>query len=340
MATGILSLAARELGLTVLSDLLLGITALAFLALAGNDLIRLAAAPRLLLGELRSGAIFDYLTFAAAAAVLGNGLLLAGASPDVAWTLLLVAGLSWLTIAGTVAIELVALRVLHPRSQVEGGWLLAVVAPQSLSILALALANRAAAPRALGSAALGLWVLGSALYAPIAVERLARLSPAHGNGVEMRPDDWILMGALAISALAGVHLAEAPGRGGLGAGAHPFLLAVAAAELALALVSILPLALAEAHRRRGTRNARPLTSRRWSTVFPLGMLSTSCGAFAAPAQLGALTVLAWILFAAALAAWLALATRLAGRAVELHHGSSAARCALFTQRERPPHGPR
>lgn len=303
MATGILSLAARGEGLVTPADALLWLGALAYLGLLGYHAARFFRRPNLLRGELRTSAIFDYLTFVAAGAVLGDGLLLAGVSARFAWALLAVSGASWLAIAATLVVELVAIRSLHPRSQLEGGWLLAVVAPQSLSILALALADRSHSGT-LAALALALWLIGSALYLPIALERLWRLEAARNGIGEVRSDDWILTGALAISTLAGTHLIDSPGRGMLGPGLHQPLSVAVAVELILALASIPLLIWGESRRLRGGESAGALLAGRWSTVFPLGMLAAACGAYAITVDLGALAQLSHVLFVIAALSWL------------------------------------
>lgn len=303
MATGIVSLAARGAGAVTLSELLLALTAIVYLALAGYHATRFARRPALVLDELRTSAIFDYLTFVAAGAVLGSGLLAAGAGRAPAWALLALSALAWLAISAAIVVELVFVRSLHPRTQAQGGWLLAVVAPQALSVLCLSLAAGRSGG-GLVAVALGLWLLGSALYPPIALERLGRLRAGGRPAASLRADDWILMGALAISALAGSSLFDRFSSEGSTAGDHPLGWALLVGELALAWGLVPLLVLGEISHAATPASARGPSGSRWTTVFPLGMISVATRAFAEPSGLAALRVVADVAFAVALAAWL------------------------------------
>ena len=191
--------------MTTLSLLLLWLATLAYIVLFAYDVVRLDRRPMVVLDELRTGIVFNYLTLVAAGAVLAIDILSAGWSTVLAWVLLVFSCVFWLVIGTVILVELLAIGSLHPRSEVQGGWLLAVVAPQSLCILTLALAGH---PRAdtLRVIALILWILASVLYLPLAAERVLRLSHVRDTVKELRSDDWILMGALAISALAAAKL--------------------------------------------------------------------------------------------------------------------------------------
>lgn len=298
MATGIVSLAAREAGAETLSTGLLCLAGALYLILLGYHLVRLAATPSAVLEELRSAAIFDYLTFVAAGALLGGGLLAAGASEVSAWLLLVVAAVSWIAITLMIATELLLLHSLHPRSETQGGWLLAVVAPQALAVLALELA-----PGALADVALSLWVLGTLLYPPIALERLGRIEFGQLAGTGLRADDWILMGALAISTLAGSDLLDQSALGGSLGGVHAVLFVVVLVQFGLAWVFVPLLVWGEIRHRTTPPAARGPTGSRWATVFPLGMLAVASRAFAAPAGLPVLRPVSDVCFTVALVAW-------------------------------------
>jgi tellurite resistance protein TehA-like permease len=321
MATGIVSLAARGAGAVPVSDALLWLAVLLYLTLLCYHSLRFARRPRTVLAELRTSAIFDYLTFVAAGALLGGGLLLAGVGRAPAWGLLGLSALAWAAIAAAIALELVVARTLHPRSQAQGDWLLAVVAPQALGILCLALSPRRRGG-ALLTAAICLWLLGSALYPPLALERLARLRSGGKAWARLRADDWILMGASAISTLAGSLCLDrlAPG------GARPAALALLIAQFALTWALVPLLAWGEVRHAAAPAAARAAGGSRWATVFPLGMLSVATRAFAGPAGLPALRDVGDACFAVAFAAWL-LAAGFAAvqRAGDLHARRAARR---------------
>ena len=308
MATGIVALAARGAHRQLLSEALLGLAIALYVILLVYHMTRFARRREVLRSELGTSAVFDYLTLVAAGAVIGSGLLRAGSSMFAAWALLLFSGLVWIVLTMTLLLELLALHSLHPRSELEGGWLLAVVAPQSLSILIGALA----AGHGLGTAfwlAFGLWLFASMLYVPIAQLRLQRLGLAAGMlrvaCSRLRSDDWILMGALAISALAGAQLIDLSNQASAHGVVHSALTVVVDAQLTVAVLFLPLLIVSELGRVRFGVTFDELTAERWSTVFPLGMLSVSCRALASTMSLAALRPLADALFAVALAAWLA-----------------------------------
>lgn len=299
MATGITSLAGRGAGLIALSDALLWLSAALYLALLAYHAARFARRRGAVLEELKTSAIFDYLTFVAAGALLGGSFLLAGVEQAAAWLLLALSSIAWLAIVTTIAVELLLIRSLHPRSETQGGWLLAVVAPQALALLCLGLAGEADGT-ALRSAAAVLWALGSALYPPIALERLSRLlRSGRLLSAGLRADDWIATGALGISALAGSELLR---RLGLPAGIHLFVQALASAQLACAWALVPLLIWGEVRHALMPAAARSSSGSRWATVFPLGMLSASTRAFV-PVHGPVLSLAADLSFAVALGAW-------------------------------------
>lgn len=315
MATGIVSLAARRAGAGPLADALLWLSVVLYVGLLAYHLLRFVRRPRAVLGELRTSAIFDYLTFVAAGALLGGGLLVAGVGRAAAWALLALSASAWSAIAAAIALELLVMRTLHPRTQAQGGWLLAVVAPQALGVLCLTLA-RGGRGDPLVVIALVLWLLGGTLYLPLALERFARLRSGAEAAARLRADDWILMGAPAISALAGSLLLD---HGGPSAGARPVVLVAVTVQLVLAWALMPPLVWGEVRHAATPRAARVASGSRWATVFPLGMLSVATRAFAGPAGLPALRGVGDVCFAVALAAWLlAAAFAAVHRAADLH----------------------
>jgi tellurite resistance protein TehA-like permease len=303
MATGIVSLAGRGAGWTALSEVLLWLSAALYVVLLAYHAARFARRPAIVLAELRTSAIFDYLTFVAAGALLGGSLLLVGVGPAAAWVLLGLSGSAWLAIVATIVVELLVIRSLHPRAEAQGGWLLAVVAPQALALLCLGLAGEAGG-LALRDAAAVLWVLGSALYLPIALERLSRLRRSGRRlSAGLRAEDWIGLGALAISALAGSELLEQLGPF---AGLGPCIRVLVSAQLACAWALLPLLVWGEVRHALTPAGARSPSGSRWATVFPLGMLSVSSRDFA-PAHGWLLSAGADLSFAVALAAWLVAA---------------------------------
>jgi tellurite resistance protein TehA-like permease len=297
MATGIVSLASKD-ELPLVSDVLLGVATAMLVVLAGLVVAR----PRVRGG--RAG-WWDAVTFVAGTGAVAAGFAARGEA-EIAHALEVL----------TIAAWLPAILRRPPWTRAggrrqgddpSGRRLLVVVATQSAVISAAALDRPAASP-ALAGAAVAAWLVALALHVRLAgpIARGLLLRRQRGR---FHADDWILMGVLAISALAASALLRAPDvpvRTGVRVLS---LVAWAGACLWIPLLARVDLACAIG-RRPGLPGAT-----RWSMVFPVGM-------FAAASQaLGRATGHPWIhrlgLDATwvALAAWAAVALGVAGGAV-------------------------
>jgi hypothetical protein len=258
MATGIVGVGARLEGIAPLADVLLTCACLAWLVLAA------ALGPR----SVRSFAVV------AGTAVIGADFLLAG-QRELALALWSFAAALWIAVGLTIRREAAAS-------------LLTIVATESLAVLAAALDRYGDAP--LRGPAVGLWLLGLALY-PLIAGPIVRRSLRDRR---FEPTLWIVMGALAITTLAAAELLL--DRHALGA-------AVALATWAAASAAIPALAVSELRAQRWHYEVA-----RWSSVFPLGMhVLGGADGLAGLRTVG--TVFFWI----ALAAWLVTAAGLARR---------------------------
>src|SRR5919198_122780 len=227
MATGIVSVAAFEeqaqaRALSTLSELLAWLAAGAYallVLLIAADLAR--GAERLRRDLATPPASFESLTFAAASGVLSVRMLLADRRV-VAAVLGLVAVAGWLGLGGVAWASLARRPSGRLARAARGSWLLAAVATQSLAVLAALAAQPGsdASPSAvpggawaslLLAAALGWWLAGMVLYGLLAVPIWDRLLAALRGApwAWFDADDWITMGALAITALAGTQIVVA-----------------------------------------------------------------------------------------------------------------------------------
>jgi tellurite resistance protein TehA-like permease len=247
MATGIVSVALRSDGYVVLSDVLLVIALLVWLALGCVFAWRLLAERERWWLEARSPGA---LTAVAASAVLGTRLTQLGWS-WAAWPLLALACSLCLVVVGRVLASL-------PR-RTGGGAFLVVVAPQSLAVLAAELA-RTRHLEWLALVALAPLASGLCLYPAI----LGRYD-LRGLGAECG-EHWIAGGSLAISALASGELTHAAAAiDGLHALVEP--LKVLTLVLWALTIAWLPALVAGELRRPRLR----YSISRWATIFPLGM---------------------------------------------------------------------
>jgi Voltage-dependent anion channel len=256
-------------------------------ALAAVAVLLVAIRPR------RSG-WWDTATFAAAAAATGAGL---GAEGRTAAGL----GLAAAALAGWACLLTLPApwRVRPDAVAASGRRLLAVVATQSAVLAAVSLA-RSWHTSALAGIGVALWLAGLAAYAAL-VAPVARGLAARARAREFLADDWIAMGALAISALAAAELLRMPG-----VPLHPAVRAAGVIAWSAAWLWVPTLVRLDVRAAVARGRSWP-GAERWSMVFPLGMLCAasqalgSAGSLPAVARLG--RAAAWI----ALAAWVAAA---------------------------------
>ncbi|MBV6423112.1 MAG: hypothetical protein NAOJABEB_00902 [Steroidobacteraceae bacterium] len=307
MATGILSLAAHLMALPRLAGSLFALNWVFFVIICAMALLRLCWHPRLVLEDL-----FDHLrapgffTFVAACAVLGAQCLLLGGS------LRLAVALGGVGLAAWVGSTYAIFTVLTVKSRkpsldrgINGGWLLAVVATQSMAVLAALLAPQVAQPlrMELNFFALSMWLWGGMLYIWMMSLIFYRYTFLEFSPADLSPPYWINMGAMAISTLAGALLIlNAPHAPFLDS-MLPFIKGFTVFYWATGTWWI-PMLVVLAVWRHGIRRF-PFTydPMYWGAVFPLGMYATATLRMMQALDLHFLGVLPHVVFGAGLAAW-------------------------------------
>lgn len=310
MATGIVSLAARMQGLLPVATALFWLNVAFWLVLWGLSLLRLARYPRRFFGDmvdhLRGPGFF---TMIAATTVLGSQFAILEAD---SWRLALVLGgvgaVLWVALTYTIFTAF-TIKETKPTLDkgINGAWLLAVVATQSLSVLGALLAARIGQPwkLELNFFALSMWLWGGMLYIWMMSLIFYRYTFFRLAPDDLTPPYWINMGAMAISTLAGslliVNSPDAPFLQSL----LPFMKGFTVFYWATGtwwIPMLLVLAVWRYIYKRFPLNYNPLY---WGAVFPLGMYSASTHEMARALQLDFLGFVAPVFFWAALAAWLA-----------------------------------
>jgi tellurite resistance protein TehA-like permease len=302
MATGIISAGMREVGLTTVGNVLLGIAAAAFVAIAGASCGRAALAP----AAVRAGLSVPSRAFAsfalvAACAVLGSALAATGhrvAAAVLAWT----GAAAWLALTCAVPARLALVRRAKPRlDDVNGTWFLWAVATQSLSISASFLrADHEVRASVAQPVAVALWSAGVAVYLAVSVLVGLRLQAAGVGPVGLRAPYWVAMGAASISVLAAAQILRGPGA--LSGAGHAVIVATAVTLwlLATGLIPVLAAVTATLSLRSPPR-LRYWTGA-WTMVFPLGMYAVAGMQLGVAADLPAVRVIgsgeAWGAFAA------------------------------------------
>ncbi|MGH7057021.1 MAG: tellurite resistance/C4-dicarboxylate transporter family protein [Acetobacteraceae bacterium] len=307
MATGIISIAARDFGLPALSIGLLVFNLLAYVLLVAFSLLRAARYPRLFLAEMTDHLIgTSFFAPVAASSILGVQLLLIVHSLTAAGVLLALAVCLWISLTYTI---FTAFTVKREKPALEhglsGAWLIAVVATQSVAVLAALIARERGRPYQLelNFFALSMWLWGGMFYIWIISLIFYRYTFFAFSPGDLTPPYWINMGAMAISALAGARLVENLPHAPFLASLLPFLKGLTVFFWATGTWWI-PMLLVLGVWRHGIRRFPlrydPLY---WGAVFPLGMYSVATKEMARALGLPFLAPLTRAMFVAALIAW-------------------------------------
>jgi tellurite resistance protein TehA-like permease len=274
MATGIVSIAAVQEGFLPVALFLLYLNTLLFVTLWGITLTRLIIYPENFLSDLsdhlRAPGFF---TMIAATCVLGSQFVVLQKSSLVATALLAGGLLLWLVIIYAVLAAIITKRVKPPLEQgIHGLWLVAVVATQSVSILATRVGASFATPiEILLFLSLCLFLVGSMFYFLIMVLVFYRFLFFTLTPEAFTSPYWINMGAAAISTLAGATLVLNSGGSSFLQALKPFLEGFALFWWSFATWWIPLLLILGAWRYLFHRLPISYDPQHWGMVFPLGM---------------------------------------------------------------------
>lgn len=261
-----------------ISSLLFRLNVIQYAILVALTTVRVIKYTDKIIADFRNhGRCVGFFTSVAATSVLGSQFLLIGKNREIAtilWILaiILLAGLTY----GIFAFLTVKADKPTIAEGLNGGWLLAVVAPQSVSVLGsqLALETESYVPQVLmfclvlwlGAGMLYIWIISLVFYR----YTFFGLSPS-----DLAPPYWINMGAVAISALAGTMLISASHRSPLLLELIPFIKGFTLLFWSTATLWIPMLLILGIWRhiiRRFPLSYDPLY---WGAVFPLGMYTAS-----------------------------------------------------------------
>ena len=278
MATGIVSIAAHLLGLRWIALTLFFANIMFYPAIWGLMIARLLRYPDRTRADLmHHGRSVGFFTAVAATCVLGSQVLIIARLPTVALVLWAIGIVLWAGLTYTV-FSILTVKAAKPTlaEGINGGWLVSVVAAQSVAVLGaqLAAGMTTYAPHVLFYC-LSMWLGGGMLYIWIISLIFYRYTFFELSPSDLAPPYWINMGAVAISTLAGTMLLAAAPKSTVLTGLLPFLKGFTLLFWATATWWIPMLVILGVWRhvyRRFPLRYDPLY---WGAVFPLGMY-TAC----------------------------------------------------------------
>jgi tellurite resistance protein TehA-like permease len=306
MATGIVSLAAWVQGFAAIARVLFWLNLMFFLVLWGLTALRAIRHGARLLADLSSHARgVGFFTAIPASCVLGTQALLIQQFALVAWSLWIIGAVLWILVTYAVFTALTVKAVKPPLEEgLNGGWLVSIVATQSVSVLASQLSSQAGSGReAMLFTALILWLGGAMLYVWIISLIFYRYTFFPFKPSDLAPPYWINMGAMAISTLAGSTLILSGDNSPLIQELLPFIKGATLLFWATATWWIPMLLILGIWRHIVKKFPLRYDPLYWGAVFPLGMYSVATARMTSAVELTFLTAVPSTFFYLAFASW-------------------------------------
>jgi tellurite resistance protein TehA-like permease len=320
MATGIVSLGEHVRGFRWIARALLLVNLVAYPTLWALTIARIVRYRARVAADLRHhGRAVGFFTIVAATCVLGSDILLVGDLFAPAMALWIAGIVLWAVLTYAIFTILTIQRekpALH--EGLNGGWLVAVVAAQSVASLGAQLSTRISggAPNAMVLFCLAMWLGGGMLYIWIIGLIFYRYTFLPMSPSDLAPPYWINMGAAAISTMAGANLVLAAPANPILQQFLPFARGFTVMWWATAtwwIPMLVSLGIWRHAFRKFPLRYDPLY---WGAVFPLGMYTVATARLSAAIEAPFLMAIPRVSIWVALAAWMLAAAGLTSQLVK------------------------
>jgi tellurite resistance protein TehA-like permease len=308
MATGVVSIAAWDFQLPVLAMGLFAFNLVAYAVVASLTALRAIRYPRLFFADMTDHRLGPgFFTAVAGSCILGTQFLLMLHSLAAAIVFLALGTVLWIGLTYTIFTALTVKREKPPLEKgLTGAWLIAVVATQSIAVLAALIARDWPQPLRLelNFFALSMWLWGGMFYIWIISLIFYRYTFFIFSPGDLTPPYWINMGAMAISTLAGARLVQNTPDAPFLASLLPFIKGFTVFYWATGTWWIPMLLVLGVWRHLIQRFPLRYDPLYWGAVFPLGMYTVATMQMATALDLPFLAPLSPVAFVAALVAWM------------------------------------